>query len=124
MPANFQRDVFGGRRGSSAAGRRSHLSTERPGPTPSSGLLLDSRYDSLSKMDEATDKAATFWLIFFSSVTMAVATNLRIWWGRWKVTVAHWKRPAGKRENPDEAETEQVVKAVKTTGVKVDVTSA
>lgn len=67
----------------------SHLSTERPGPTPSSGLVLDKRYDSLSKIDEATDRAATFWLIFFSSATMALATTLRIWWGRWKVTVAH-----------------------------------
>lgn len=43
-------------------------------------------------MDEATDKAATFWLIFFSSLTIALATNFSTWWGRWKVTVAHWKR--------------------------------
>lgn len=40
-------------------------------------------------MDEATDKAATFWLIFFSSLTMALATNFSTWCGRWKVTVAH-----------------------------------
>lgn len=84
-----------------------HLSTERPGPTPSSGLVLDKRYDSLSKMDEATDKAAAFWLIFFSSVTIALATNLRIWWERWKVTVAHLKRTAQisrekEKEKPDE----------------------
>lgn len=40
-------------------------------------------------MEEATDKAATFWLIFFSSETMALATSFMMWWGRWKVTVAH-----------------------------------
>lgn len=40
-------------------------------------------------MEEATDKAATFWLTFFSSLTIALVTIFSTWWGRWKVTVAH-----------------------------------